>query len=121
MPDEVVYVDRFQLREGKVESFRRWASDMATFVRENEPGTAVFNYYVDEDTGKGTAVFVFQDADALDRHIELAASRFNEAYEFVSSTEIDLLGQPSGSASELAKRFGGHVTTKLAGFSRIAS
>ena len=51
---------------------------MAELVEENEPEAFSFNYYVDEDGGSGPAVFVFSDAEALDAHLDLGASRFQE-------------------------------------------
>jgi len=77
-----------------------------------------FNYYVDEDGAGGTAVFVFSDAEALDVHLDLAGSRFQEGYELLSATDIQLLGRPSGRAVEFARSFNASVKTKLAGFSR---
>lgn len=92
MSDHVIDVDRFQLREGRLEDFKRYAAEMAAFVEQNEPGALSFNYYVDEDGASGTAVVVFSDADALDLHLDLAGSRFREGYELLSATEIELLG-----------------------------
>jgi quinol monooxygenase YgiN len=118
MSDHVIYVDRFQLREGKAEDFKRYATDMAEFVEENEPGVISFNYYMDEDGAKGTAVFVFSDAEAADLHLDLASSRFQEGYELLSASDIELLGRPSDRAIEMAASFNASVKTKLAGFSR---
>jgi quinol monooxygenase YgiN len=118
MSDHVVYVDRFQLREGKLEDFKRYATEMAELAETNEPGVVSFNYYVDEDGARGMAVFVFSDAQALDVHLDLAGSRFQEGYELLSATDIELLGRPSDQAIELARSFNASLKTKLAGFSR---
>jgi quinol monooxygenase YgiN len=118
MPDHVIYVDRFQVREGKLDDFRRYVTEMTEFVEKNEPGVLSFNYYLDEDGAGGTAVFVFSDARALDLHLELASSRFQEGYELLSATDIQLLGRPSDRAVELARAFNATLKTKLAGFSR---
>jgi hypothetical protein len=95
-----------------------YATEMAEFVERSEPEVLSFNYYVDEDGAGGTAVFVFPDAEALDVHLDLASSRFQEGYELLSATEIEVLGRPSERAAELAKSFGGALKTKLAGFDR---
>jgi hypothetical protein len=42
MSDHVVYVDRFQLREGKLEDFKRYATKMAELAETNEPGVVSF-------------------------------------------------------------------------------
>lgn len=118
MPEHVIYVDRFALREGKLEDFRRYAAEMAAFVEDNEPDALSFNYYLDKDGARGTAIFVFSGAEALDVHLDLASPRFQEGFELLSATEIELLGQPSERATQLAISFGAAVKTKLAGFSR---
>jgi len=118
MSEEVAYVDRFQLREGKLEDFRRYATELAAFVQESEPGVTSFNYYIDEDGVRGTALFLFSNAEALDRHLELASSRFQEGYELVNATEIELLGQPSDRAIAMAASFNAILKAKIAGFSR---
>jgi quinol monooxygenase YgiN len=118
MSEQVVYMDRFQLREGKLEDFRRYATEVAAFVQTSEPGATSFNYYIDEGGARGTALFVFSDAEALDRHLDLVSSRFQEGYELLSATEIELLGQPSDRAMAMAASFNASLKTKIAGFSR---
>lgn len=116
---QVVYLDRFRILEGKLEDFKRYANDMAEFVDKNEPRVISFNYYVDEDGNEGTAVFVFSDAEAVDLHLDLASSRFQEGAELLGATDIELLGRPSDRAREMAESFGAKVRTQLlAGFSR---
>ena len=118
MSEHVIYVDRFTLREGKLDAFKSYATEMAEFVEKNEPKVLSFNYYVDQDGAGGTAVCVFSDAEALDVHLDLASSRFQEGYELLSATEIEVLGRPSERTAELAKSFGAALKTKLAGFNR---
>lgn len=77
-----------------------------------------FNYYMDEDGGSGTAVFVFSNAAALDRHLELAMSRFQEGTDLLSGTKIELLGPASDQALQLARSFGGTAKSEIAGFMR---
>jgi quinol monooxygenase YgiN len=118
MPDEVVYIDRFEIRDGKLEEFKRYAEEMAAFVEQEEPGVSAFNYFVDEVEGRGTAVFVFSDADALDRHLDVASSKFQQGYELLSGTKIELLGPASQRAAEMSRSFGASLKQRLAGFSR---
>lgn len=118
MGEEIVYVDRFELREGRLDDFKHYASEMAEFAERNEPGVVSFNYYLSEDGTKGTAVFVFGDADALDVHLDLVSARFQQGYELLAAAEIDLLGQPSDRAVAMARSFGAIVKPQVAGFTR---
>jgi quinol monooxygenase YgiN len=119
--DEVVYVDRFRVSEGRTEDFMRYASDMAQFVEDSEPGVTSFNYYLDDDGTSGTAVFVFSDAQALDRHLDLASSKFQEGYQLLSAADVELLGRPSERAIETARAFSASVKKHVAGFSRLGA
>jgi len=59
-----------------------------------------------------TAVFVFADAYALDRHMELAP-KFHEAVQLLSSTDIELHGRVIG------RSFNASIKGELlAGFTR---
>ena len=118
MSEEVIYLDRFQVADGRLDDFKRYAAEVAAFVEENEPGIRSYNYFMDGDSGAGTAVFVFADAVALDRHLDLVSGRFQEGYELLRASDIDLLGRPSERAAAMAASFGGRVKEAIAGFSR---
>ena len=120
MADQVVYVDRFVIRDGELENFRRYAAEMAQLVQAKEPEALSYHYYVDEQSGAGTAIFTFTDAAALDKHLDVMMSHFQQGAEHLSSTEIELLGQPSERAAQMAATYGGTVKPSLlAGFSRL--
>lgn len=119
MSQQIVYLDRFRIREGRLEDFKRYANEYSEFVEEKEPGVISFNFYVGDDGTDGTAVFVFSDAHALDDHLDVASSRFQEGYELLSATAIELLGRASERAVEMAESFDANVKAQeLAGFSR---
>lgn len=118
MPAEIVYVDRFRVHEGRSEEFKHYADEMSAFVKENEPGVTLFNFYLDDDGATGTAVYVFADAGALDRHLDIAGSKFQEGYELLAGTDIDLLGEPSERAIQMGRAFNARVKGHVAGFTR---
>lgn len=117
MSNEVVYVDRFEIKEGKTEEFRRYADELISLVK-TETGVISLNYFADEHGARGTAVFVFADGAALDRFLDLVSPRFREGVDLVSSTEIELLGAVSDRSAQLAKAFGGSVKRRLTGLNR---
>jgi quinol monooxygenase YgiN len=119
MTGPVIYLDRFTVRKGELESFRRYAEGMTELVKAREPGAVMYHYFVDESSGSGTAVFVFADAAALDLHLDVMSAHFQEAAELLSSTDIELLGRASERAQQMATAYGGTVKASvLAGFAR---
>jgi quinol monooxygenase YgiN len=117
MSNEVVYVDRFEIREGRTKEFRRYADELIALVAQ-ESGVTSYNYFVDEDGTRGIAVVVFADAAAFDGFLDLVSPRFREGVELLSSTDIELLGAFSDRAAQMAKAFGGSVKRTLTGLNR---
>lgn len=118
MSDHVIYLDLFELQDGKVEDFKEYASEMAKFVQENEPDIISFNYFINDDETEGSAVFIFPDADSLDHHLDVAGHRFQEGEDLISANRIELLGKASDRAAGMLSSFGGKLKTKVAGFGR---
>lgn len=119
MPDQIVYLDVYKLKEGTAEAFERYAADMSELAQANNPGVVSFNYYLGDDRRSGVFVAVFSDADALDRHLELAGQKFQEGAALLESADRWLLGgTASDQAVEMLNAFEGTVAAPLTGFSR---
>jgi hypothetical protein len=118
MNEQVIYIDHFELREGKLEDFRRYATEMTALVEKDQPGVSSFSYYMNEDGEGGTAVFVFSNPDSLDRYLDVASSKFQEGADLLSGAKIELLGPASDRAVASARTFGGTVKTEFVGFAR---
>ena len=118
MTEPIVYVDRFTVSDGKLEDLTHYADEMVQAVSRDHPGVSLFGYYVDQAGSSGTAVFVFADAETLDRYLEAMAPRFADGAALVSDASIELLGKPSDGAAQLTRSFNGVIKDRLAGFSR---
>jgi quinol monooxygenase YgiN len=118
MSSEVVFVDRFEISEGKADEIRRYAQDLVDLVGEQVPGATSYSWSFDEDGTRGTAVFAFADAASFDRYLEVASPRFRHGVDLTSSTDIELLGRASDRATEMAKAFNASVKTELVGLQR---
>jgi quinol monooxygenase YgiN len=118
MSKEIVYLDRFEIADGKSDQFRRFVEELVRLVEENRPGAISINYGLDEGGQHGTAVFVFADAAAFDRYLDLVSPRFRESVELLASTDIELLGRPSDRATAMAKAFNATVKPDLVGLHR---
>jgi quinol monooxygenase YgiN len=118
MSDRVIYVDRFEINDGKSDDLRDYAEEIAAIAEEQAPGVLSFHYYVDGDGGRGTAVIIFADAPALDTYLEVASSHFQRGARLLRSTDVELLGQPSGDAAQVATAYGGRVMPQIVSFDR---
>jgi quinol monooxygenase YgiN len=118
MTNQVVFLDRFEVADGKSKEFQQYAKEMVDLVREQEPGATSYGWYLDQDGTRGTAVFVFVDAASFDRYLDLASPRFRHGVDLTTSTDIELLGLASDRAKEMAKAFNATLKTELVGLRR---
>jgi quinol monooxygenase YgiN len=117
MSSEVVFLDRFEIAEGKSNELRRYAEGLVDVVK-GVSGAISYGWYLDEDGRRGTAVFVFADAVAFDRYLDAASPMFRHGVDLTSSTDIELLGRASDRASEMAKAFDATVKAEVIGLRR---
>lgn len=121
----IYYVDRSDIREGKLADVRSGMRDLAAFVREHEPRLLAYHFYVDESGSTMTLVAVHPDSASLEFHMDLGMERFRAFAALIHMTSIDVYGDPSPAVvtrlREKAEMLGGAtvtVHTEQAGFSR---
>ena len=91
----LVYVDRSEIRTGKLEELRGAIADLAAFVAANEPQIVSYAAFIDDDGEQLMIVHVHRDAASLERHFAIAGPRFASFAELVRLERIDIYGNPS--------------------------
>ncbi|MCM1975853.1 hypothetical protein M8Z33_22025 [Streptomyces sp. ZAF1911] len=119
------YVDRSDIREGRLEDVRNGMRDLAEFVEAREPQLIAYQFYIDETESTMTLVAVHPDSASLEFHMELGGEKFRAFAAFIRMRSIDVYGRPSPAAVDQLRRKaemlgGGTVTvhTRQAGFTR---
>ncbi|MEU6373884.1 hypothetical protein [Streptomyces sp. NPDC046909] len=127
MAQPLYYIDRSDLREGKIAQVRAGMRDLAEFVEAREPQLIAYHFYIDESESTMTTVAVHPDSASLELHMELGGPKFREFRELIRMNSIDVYGQASPAAVRQLRQKaemlgGGTVTfhTEQAGFSRPA-
>ena len=125
MGQPLIYVDRSEVRPGKLDELRVAIAELAAFVEANEPWLLSYAAFVDPDGGQMSVTHIHRDPESLERHFEVAGPRFSRFVELVRLVRIDLYGSPSdaavGSLREKAALLGGatvEVHPLAAGFIR---
>ena len=98
MPEPVVFISHFRVKEGKLDDLKRLAGEVEQSLREDKPRTAAWLIYLDEDGGKVSFVHCFPDAGAMDLHFEGSDERTAAVYEFVEPAGFEIYGTPSDQA-----------------------
>jgi hypothetical protein len=126
MPEPVVFISHFGVKEGALDDLKRMSTDATERIREAKPRTVLFLSYLDEEGGRISFLHAFPDADAMDQHFEGADERAAAAYEFIEPRGWEFYGKPSDQAMEgiraTAARFGVPVVVEPefnAGFLRL--
>jgi hypothetical protein len=127
MSGPILFVSHFKIKEGKLEGFRRRSSQTTELIRSTRPRTAAFVAYLGEDRRELSIVHFFPDADAMDEHVEGAAERAREAFEYIEQESVEIYGRPSEHVLEMfeeASESGVELTImpeQVAGFFRLNS
>jgi len=124
--EPIYYIDRSDIREGKLADVRDGMRDLADFIEAREPQLIAYRFYVDESGSTMTTIAVHPDPASLELHMELGGPKFRAFRELIRMNSIDVYGRPNQAAAEQLRRKaemlgGGTVTfhTLQAGFSRF--
>ncbi|GAA4286687.1 putative quinol monooxygenase [Georgenia daeguensis] len=92
MSGSVVYVDRSEIVEGKLEELKAALRELAALVEAEEPGLVSYQVFLDEDERHVSVLHVHRDADSLARHAAVAGPSFASFVGLVELSRIDLYG-----------------------------
>lgn len=127
MTEPILYVDRSDIRPGKLADVRHAMRDLAAFVEAHEPQVIAYRSYLDETESTMTVVAIHPDPASMELHMELGGPKFAAFAAFIRIRSIDVYGRPSPSVlaqlRHKAELLGGATVTVhafQAGFSRWA-
>ncbi|TMB52708.1 MAG: hypothetical protein E6J50_01725 [Chloroflexi bacterium] len=127
MPEPIVFISHFRIKEGQLDRFKQLAEQVIEAIRSAKPRTLAHVAYADEAAMTATFIHVFGDAQAMDMHNEGADQRSSDAYEFIIPAGWEIYGRPSAAAVEMMTeeaRVAGVALrlepSVLAGFVRLA-
>lgn len=115
MSEPIIYIDRSEIRPGKLEALRSGIAELAEFVALNEPRLPSYAAFIDADGTHMSVVHVHHDTASLERHAKVAGPMFPRFADLVRLLSIDLYGEPSPAAvaalREKAELLGGATVT----------
>ncbi|MFD7263626.1 hypothetical protein [Streptomyces sp. NPDC059874] len=125
MAEPIYYVDRSDIRDGKLAEAKEGMRELAAFVEANEPQLIAYHFFLDESDAVMTVVAVHPDSASMRLHMELGGPKFRAMGAFVRLRSIDVYGRPSEAVVDQLRQKaeylgGGTVTlhTHQAGFAR---
>ena len=103
-PGALVYIDRSDIREAKVDELRAGVRKLVDFVDAHEPQLIAYGFHIDEDARQMTVVAVHPDSASLELHIEIAGGEFRKLAHLITLREVRIYGRPSDRALALLRQ-----------------
>lgn len=95
MTDPIVYIDRSEIREGKIDDVRVAIRGLVAFIESNVPSAISYGIYLDEAQNRMTVVQVHPNSQSLEFHMKVGAPAFAEFKDLIRLSAIDIYGEPS--------------------------
>jgi quinol monooxygenase YgiN len=104
MPNPIVYIDRSEIRDGKLEEVKAAMKRLAAFIFQNNPHIISYGFFLDEDGTCMTVVGVHPDSSALEFHMDVGDVEFRKFADLVDLSSISIYGDVSDAALERLHR-----------------
>ena len=115
---KVSYMIEFTIKEGKVDEFKSLAAGYVSAVKENEPGTLGYRWFLGEDGERCLLLETFSSSDAMLTHLANVGPSLPELLAIAPITRLDVLGTASDGARNALADFGAVPFPHLDGFDR---
>lgn len=126
MSEPIIYVDRSEIRDGRLEDLKQAIAGLARVVETKEPGIVGYAAYLNDDGTQMSVIHLHRDAASLARHMAIIAPELPPFRDLVRLRSIDIFGAPDegtlASLREKARLLGAdgvHVHAREAGFARL--
>ena len=126
MADPIIYVDRSEIRKGKIDEVKAATRELAAFVETHEPQIIAYNVYITNDGTAMTVLHVHTNSASLETHLRIAGPMFSKFINLIKLLRIDIYGSPGtellGQLQAKARLLGNaavQVYKYQAGFSRF--
>lgn len=105
MSEAFVYIGSYTIKPGKLEEARKRCGELVDFVETNHPRMIAFHIYFDEKGEKLTVLQVHPDAASMELHLQINATHFATAFDYLDATFSEQFYGPTSEAleAELAK------------------
>lgn len=127
MAEPIIYVDRSEVREGRLADLKTAIAGLARLVETREPQILAYDAYLSEDGTEMSVVHVHRDAASLARHMRVVGPELPPFADLVRLRTIDIYGTPGADSlaalREKARLLGAEavrVHARHAGFARFA-
>ena len=95
----IMSVARFRIHAGKADEFRELARECVRIVREKDPGTTVYEWYMNGDGTECIAIDGYASPDAVFAHVRNVGATMRKVLK-IADASVNLLGDAPQSLIE---------------------
>ena len=110
----IMSVARFHIHAGRAEEFKALAAECVRLVRDRDPGTSLYEWFINGDETECVAIDRYSSSDAVFAHIGNVGATMRKLRK-VSDVSVELLGSPSSALLEALQFKSGEVFARLDG------
>lgn len=100
MQTPIVYIDRSDVRTGKLDEVKASIAALLELVERNEPQLLEYAFYLDEQAARMTVLAIHPDGESMELHMEVGAPGFQRFAGLIDLRSIDVYGTPSARVRE---------------------
>lgn len=100
MAGPIIYVDRSEIRKGKIDEVKTAIKELADFIETHEPQIIAYNVYITNDGTAMTVLHVHTDSASLEKHMKIAGPKFSKFINLVKLLRIEIYGSPGAELLE---------------------
>ena len=110
----------FNIEKGKKEEFKKLIQDMSRMVKNNEPDTINYQFYLNRSETKCMVHETYTNSESVLAHITGVASKTTlpKIFNIARINRLDVYGNPSEELQKILTRFDSQTFNLFTGFSR---
>ena len=120
MSDLIDFQIDLRVADGQLETFKGLVTEMNSFIKTEEPGTLIYNWYISETNHKGTLLERYKNNQAAIKHVNnfVSGKYVDRLMSICTFESITILGDASEELKETLKDFTEDFRNHIGGFVR---
>ena len=120
MSDLIDFQIDLKVADGQLETFKGLVTEMISFIKTEEPGTLIYNWYISETIHKGTLLERYKNNQAAIKHVNnfVSGKYVDRLMSICTFESITILGDASDELKETLKDFTEDFRNHIGGFVR---
>jgi quinol monooxygenase YgiN len=118
--DQIDVRAEFNIEKGKIEEFKKLIQDMSRMVKNNEPDTINYQFYLNGSETKCMVHETYTNSESVLAHITGVASKtiLPKIFNIAKLNRLDVYGNPSEELQKVLTNFDSQTFNLFTGFNR---